>query len=185
MHGHLKVKLINKHKKPVNSQSCISVMYGCSLSCLLQWASEARLSGHPCYERSSDKITEELEMIWSWHDRGLFETPIARRSENKHWTYFRIDRLALQFRTRHFINTIIILTLYISTTVFITQGNYVGYMFRLLDSHLQAYSLQVKSQDAVHTLGSQYVYISGILKPYHLPYHLPRRVLLSYAISFA
>jgi len=51
---------------------------------------------------------------------------------------------------------------------FITQSNYIGYMFRLLNSHLQAYSLQVKSQDAVHTLGSQCVYISGILKPDHL-----------------
>ena len=59
------------------------------------------------------------------------------------------------------------LTLYVSTTVFITQDNYVGYVFRLLNSHLQAYSLQVKSQDAVHTLGSQCVYISEILKPYH------------------
>jgi len=50
---------------------------------------------------------------------------------------------------------IIILILYVTTTVFITQGNYVGYMFRLLNSHLQAYSLQVKAQDSVHTLGSQ------------------------------
>jgi len=33
-------------------------------------------------------------------------------------------------------------------------------MFRLINSHLQTYSLQVKSQDAVHTLGSQCVYIS-------------------------
>ena len=41
-------------------------------------------------------------------------------------------------------------------------------MFRLINSHLQAYSLQVKSQDVVHTLGSQYVYISEIFKPYHL-----------------
>jgi len=41
-------------------------------------------------------------------------------------------------------------------------------MFRLINSHLQAYSLQVKSQDAVHTLGSQCVYISEILKPDHL-----------------
>ena len=40
-------------------------------------------------------------------------------------------------------------------TVFITQTNYIGYMFRLLNSHLQAYSLQVKSQDSVHTLGFQ------------------------------
>jgi len=39
-------------------------------------------------------------------------------------------------------------------------------MFRLLNSHFQAYSLQVKSHDAVHTLGSQCVYISGILEPY-------------------
>ena len=52
--------------------------------------------------------------------------------------------------------------MYVSTTVFITQGNYIGYMFRLLNSHLQAYSLQVKSQDAVHTLGSQCIYISEI-----------------------
>jgi len=62
-----------------------------------------------------------------------------------------------------------ILIVYVSTSVFITQGNYTGYMFRPLNSHLQAYSLQVKSQDAVHTLGSQCVYISEILKPYHLP----------------
>jgi len=39
-------------------------------------------------------------------------------------------------------------------------------MFRLKNSHLQAYSLQVKSQDAVRTLGSQCVYISEIFKPY-------------------
>ena len=61
-----------------------------------------------------------------------------------------------------------ILVVYFSTTLFITQSNYIGYMFRLLNSHLQDYSLQVKSQDAVHTLGSQCVYISEILKPYHL-----------------
>jgi len=61
-----------------------------------------------------------------------------------------------------------ILILYVSTAVFITQGNYIGYIFRLLNSNLQAYSLQVKSQDAVHTLGSQCVYISEILKPDHL-----------------
>jgi len=41
-------------------------------------------------------------------------------------------------------------------------------MFRLINSILQAYSLQVKSQDAVHTLGSQCVYISEIFKLYHL-----------------
>jgi len=46
------------------------------------------------------------------------------------------------------------LIVYVSTAVFIPQGNYIGYVFRLLNSHLQAYSLQVKSQDAVHTLGS-------------------------------
>jgi len=59
----------------------------------------------------------------------------------------------------------VILTVSVSTTVFITQGNYIGYMFRLLNSHLQAYSLQVKSQDAVHILGSQCVDINKILKP--------------------
>ena len=31
-----------------------------------------------------------------------------------------------------------ILIMYVSTTVFSTQGNYIGYMFRLLNSHLQA-----------------------------------------------
>jgi hypothetical protein len=61
-----------------------------------------------------------------------------------------------------------ILIVYVSITVFITQVNYIIYMFRLLNSHLQAYSLQVKSQDSVHTLGSQCVYISEILKPEHL-----------------
>ena len=35
------------------------------------------------------------------------------------------------------------LMVYVSTTVFITQGNYKGYMFRLLNSYLQAYSLQL------------------------------------------
>ena len=38
----------------------------------------------------------------------------------------------------------------------------------MLNSYLQAYCLQVKSQDAVHTMGSQCVYISKILKPDHL-----------------
>jgi len=37
-------------------------------------------------------------------------------------------------------------------------------MFRLINSHHQAYSLQVKSQVAVHTLGSQCVNISEIFK---------------------
>ena len=41
-------------------------------------------------------------------------------------------------------------------------------MFRLINSHLQAHSLQVMSQDAVHTLGFQCVYISEIIKPDHL-----------------
>ena len=62
-----------------------------------------------------------------------------------------------------------ILILYVSTAVFIAQRNYMGYTFRLLNSHLQAYSLLVKSQDTVHTLGSQCVYISEILTPDHLP----------------
>jgi len=48
-----------------------------------------------------------------------------------------------------------IFIMYVSTSFFITQSKYIGYMFRLLNSHLQAYSLQVKSQDAVHTLGSR------------------------------
>jgi len=61
-----------------------------------------------------------------------------------------------------------ILILYVSTTAFITQGNYIRYMFRLLNCHLQAYSLQVKPHDAVSTLGSQCLYISEILKPDHL-----------------
>ena len=63
-------------------------------------------------------------------------------------------------------------------------------MFRLLNSHLQAYSLQVKSQDAVHTLGSQCVYISEILKQiidYYLiiafPYFI-KRFTLQWNIHF-
>jgi len=56
----------------------------------------------------------------------------------------------------------------VSTTVFHYTSNCVGYIFRLFNSHLQAYSLQVMSQVAVHTLGSQCVYISEILKPDHL-----------------
>jgi len=67
------------------------------------------------------------------------------------------------------------LIVYVSTTICITQGNCVGYMFRLLNSHLQAYSLQVKSQDAVHTLGSQCAYISEILKPDRLSRNVKMR----------
>jgi len=33
----------------------------------------------------------------------------------------------------------------------ITQGNYIGYMFRLCNSHLQAYSLQVVTGCCAHT----------------------------------
>jgi len=62
-----------------------------------------------------------------------------------------------------------VLIVYVSTTVFITKGNYIGYMFRLLNSHLQAYSLEVTSQDAVHTLGSLGVYISDIFKILKFP----------------
>jgi len=43
-------------------------------------------------------------------------------------------------------HSIMILIMYVSTTVFIIQGNYIGYMFRLLNSHLQAYSLQVSQR---------------------------------------
>jgi len=63
---------------------------------------------------------------------------------------------------------IMILTVYVSTTVVITQVNCIGYVFRLLNVHLQAHSLQVKSQNALHTWGSQCVYISKLLKPDHL-----------------
>jgi len=64
---------------------------------------------------------------------------------------------------------------YVSTTVFITQGNYVGYMFRLLNNHLQACSLQVKSQDAVHTMGSQCIYICEVFEPDHLARNINMR----------
>jgi len=53
-------------------------------------------------------------------------------------------------------------------------------MFRLINSHLQAYSLQVKSQDAVRTMGSQCVYISEIFKPDHLPRRLNQLVKLNF-----
>ena len=42
------------------------------------------------------------------------------------------------------------------------------YMFQLLNSHLQACSLQVTSQDTVYTLGSQCLYISEIPQPDNL-----------------
>jgi len=58
-----------------------------------------------------------------------------------------------------------ILIVYVSTADFITQVNYIGYMLGLLNSHLQAYYLQFVAQDAVHTLGSQFAYISEIIKP--------------------
>ena len=45
---------------------------------------------------------------------------------------------------------------------------------------IQAYSLQVKSQDAAHTLGSQRVYISEIFKPYHLPRTVKRAKCVTY-----
>jgi len=62
----------------------------------------------------------------------------------------------------HIPEEIFILNGGITLCFFITQGNYIGYMFRLMNSHLQPYSLQVKSQDAVHTLGFQCFYISEI-----------------------
>jgi len=46
----------------------------------------------------------------------------------------------------------------------ITQGTYIGYMFRLKISHLQAYFLSFESQDAIHTLGFHCVHIHGIHK---------------------
>ena len=52
-------------------------------------------------------------------------------------------------------------------------------MFRLINGHLQAYSLQVKSQHAVHALGSKCVYSSEIFKPYHLP----RRIKLAKCVT--
>jgi len=45
---------------------------------------------------------------------------------------------------------IMVLIVYVSTAIFITQGNYIGYMFRLLNSHLQAYSLQVVTGCCAH-----------------------------------
>ena len=47
-------------------------------------------------------------------------------------------------------------------------------MFRLMNNHVQACSLQVKSQDALHMLGSQCVYISEIFKPFHLSRRVKR-----------
>jgi len=64
---------------------------------------------------------------------------------------------------------IMILLLYVGAVVFITQRDYIGYVLRLLNSHLQAYSSQCKSQDAVHTLGSQCVHSSETFEPDHLP----------------
>jgi len=52
-------------------------------------------------------------------------------------------------------------------------------MIRLMNSHLQACFVQIKSKDALHTLGSQCVYISEIFKSYHLP----RRVKLAKCVT--
>ena len=56
---------------------------------------------------------------------------------------------------------IVILILYISTSVFITQGNYIGYMFRVLNTHLQAYSLQL-SHRMLCTHWDPSVFTSGL-----------------------
>ena len=58
-------------------------------------------------------------------------------------------------------------------------------MFRLINSLLQACSLQVKSQDAVHTLGSQCVYISEIFKADLLPRRGKLAKYITYFASFA
>ena len=47
---------------------------------------------------------------------------------------------------------------------FITEGNYIGYMFRLEICHLQDYFLSFDSKGATHTLGFHRVYIHGIHK---------------------
>ena len=41
---------------------------------------------------------------------------------------------------------IVILIVYVNTTVFITQGNYIGYMFRLFNSHLQAHFYRLSNR---------------------------------------
>ena len=57
-----------------------------------------------------------------------------------------------------------ILIVYVSTTVFITQVGCTGSMFRLLNGHLRACFFAVESQDVlkyftdVNTLGSQCVH---------------------------
>jgi len=58
---------------------------------------------------------------------------------------------------------IMILVVYVSTAVFITQGSYISYMFRLLNSHLQAYSSQLS-----HRMLCTHWDPSVILKPNHL-----------------
>ena len=55
---------------------------------------------------------------------------------------FRLDLAFLNLLKRLWY-IIMILIVYVSTIVFITQGSYIGYMFRLLNSHLQAYCLQL------------------------------------------
>ena len=95
-------------------------------------------------------------------------TQWAPRKKNKKRVQSFSDTCTSFYISKYFVVAellcVMILTVYVSATVLITQGNYIGCMFRLLNSRLQAYYLQVKSQDAVHTLGSQCVYISEILK---------------------
>jgi len=61
---------------------------------------------------------------------------------------------------------------YVRTTAFITQGNYIGYMFRLLIIHLQAYFSQL-SHKALRTHWYSIVFTSI---EYIKLDHLPRKV---------
>ena len=77
----------------------------------------------------------ELGLV-SW-EKGKFGSSVCTQ-----YTWMRASRCAWI--------RIMILILCVSTTVFIAQGNYIGYMFRLFNSHLQAYSLQLSHRFRSH-----------------------------------
>jgi len=61
---------------------------------------------------------------------------------------------------------------YVSTTAFITQGNYIDYMFRVLICHLQAYFSQLSHK----TLCTHWDPIMFTSMEYIKLGHLPRKV---------
>jgi len=115
-----------------------------------------------------------MRTIWHLrfiHDRSFIKCTLNKIRYEKYTlvhTHTHTHTHQCTHKCRHYVITYCDINSLRQHNCFYYTNNYVGYMFRLLNSHLQAYSLQVKSQVAVHTLGSQCVCISEILKPDNL-----------------